>query len=297
MPSDQHSHGPAPERDEAGPGPEHAPERQSSDFDYDLQVEVSDLPQPPRRWFARIPEPPASSAGYAHWYKRRMLVPLPLIAAALAALLTLALLTTPIGPALGALVSRPRPAPTTAARVSNGLIATPAPPSYPTPTLIVPALGSIPSNCPPESLLVTIDSAIAPSVGGQGVWLTAGFVEAHGVAPQQRAIIAMGRLSPSVYTAFGWPVQILVAVKQGLTQPITITGRDLRTDYPLWLSASPGDGAMPTVAIDPNQLPSRSSDGQWLLWFGVLYLPGAGCYMLQSTWPSGGWTATFAAGR
>jgi hypothetical protein len=37
--------------------------------------------------------------------------------------------------------------------------------------------------------------------------------------------------------------------------------------------------------------------GEFSIWFDVLYLPGAGCYTLQASWPGGGWIVNFAAGR
>lgn len=208
-----------------------------------------------------------------------------------------------LGSALGTLGSRPKPAPPIA-RVSIPalLLTTPTPSPYPTPTLIAPAIGPVPANCPQGSPLVDFDpTAITPGIGGPDVWLVAGtFDGAHVPAPRPRATLAIGSLRPSDYTSLGWPIQVMVLIKFGFIQPIILTGRDLRTGYSLWLSPdanNPGSSAeaTPTATIDPSQLPS--STGHWHIWFGVLYLPGAGCDTLRASWPTGGWTINFAAGR
>jgi hypothetical protein len=168
-------------------------------------------------------------------------------------------------------------------------------------------MGYVPSTCPPGSPLVNFDAgATVPGVGGQGVWLVAGafvdFAGAPGAIVGQSATAKIGSLPPSDYTLAGWPVQVQVLVQSTLTQPLTLTGQDLRTAYPLWFSSdanNPGaiDEAVPLASIDPSQVASSTVDGRWKIWFGVLYLPGAGCYQLQARWPGGGWRVTFAAGR
>ncbi|HEV2458621.1 MAG TPA: hypothetical protein VGS80_09665 [Ktedonobacterales bacterium] len=109
--------------------------------------------------------------------------------------------------------------------------------------------------------------------------------------------VAVGAPGPSDYPLFGWPVQVLVLVKADFTPPFILFGRDLRTGYALWLTTDPNEAPAPIFNIDPSQIPARTSDGQWRIWFGVLYLPGAGCYTLQASWLAGGWTVHFAAGR
>jgi hypothetical protein len=116
----------------------------------------------------------------------------------------------------------------------------------------------------------------------------------------QRAAAHIGSFQPSNYTRVGWPIQVQVLIKQGFTQTVTLTGHDLRTGYNLWFSAdanNPGsvEEAAPLATIDPSQ--PMGGVGEFSIWFDVLYLPGAGCYTLQASWPGGGWIVNFAAGR
>ena len=231
------------------------------------------------------------------------------MAAALAVLVVLLIFVViavplPSGMLLGTVGTSPTPALPSARAVSTRVVATPTPSPYPTPTPFAPAMGSVPTTCPPGSPLVAFaPSATVPGVGGQGVWLTAAaFLSASGASILGHAATAkIGSFSPSDYTLAGWPVQVSVLVQDNVTHPITLTGQDLRTTYRLWFSAdanNPGavDEAALLATIDPNSVSASTSD--WKIWFGVLYLPGAGCYQLHATWQGGArWTVVFAAGR
>jgi len=258
-------------------------------------------------------QPGGATTDSAHttpWYRQRVQVPRPLVVAALIAMLGLILLAAPpIGSALRALI--PQPTPTAAAVVQ--VIYTPAPsatatPSpYPTPTLIAPAIGPIPANCPPSTRLVDFaPNTIIPGVGGSGVWLV-GLVGTGGnPLAGQRATAKIGgpQPIPSAYTHAGWPIWVEVLARSDVAQTVTFTGRDLRTGYSLWFSPDSNKPdaiaeAAPVVTIDFSAATTgvTTSDAQWKTWFGVLYLPGAGCYTLQANWPGSGWVVNFAAGR
>lgn len=266
----------------------------------DLHIEVSDLRHEPLSDTEKVP-----------WHRQRMQVPRPLAAAVLAVLLVLLVLVgTPIGSALLALVPHAVPTPTSVTvidiTITTATITTPTPSPFPTPTLIAPVVGPVPANCPPSTRLVAFaPDTVIPGVGGSGVWLIGFFGPGNNSMMGQPATARMGGLLPSDYTRVGWPVQVQLLIKIDMTQTITIRGKDLRTGYNLWLSAdanNPGaiDEATPFATIDANEYSSlsRTSDAQWKIWFGVLYLPGAGCYTLQANWPGGnGWTVNFAAGR
>ncbi len=86
-------------------------------------------------------------------------------------------------------------------------------------------------------------------------------------------------------------------------QPVTLSGRELRSNAPLWFEVYPG--AAPTsiftthATLDPGA-PNRGSteprSGHWNIWgIGVLVL-SAGCYELDVTWSGGGWRTIYAAG-
>ena len=273
------------------------PESHSDDF----KLEVSDL-----RRHSQAGESVADGDSATPWYQQRVQVPRPLVIATVVMMLGLILLVaTPIGSALRALGAHPTP---TAGPIFQIVYPTAPPPTvtpYPAPTLIAPAIGSVPANCSPGDTLVDFaPTAIIPGVGGTDVWAV-GFVGADGKAVAgQRATAKIGGPQPinSAYTSAGWPIQIMVLAKTDFAQTVTITGRDLRTSYSLWFSPDSNNPdaiaeAAPVVTIDFSQSMSGTTDGQWKIWFGVLYLPGAGCYTLQANWPGDGWVVNFAAGR
>ena len=289
---------PPPKPDDGVPSTD-APESQPDDF----QLEVSDL-----RGQARAGGSSMDGDSAAPWYRQRVQVPRPLVIATLVVMLGLILLvTTPIGSALR--VFGPRPTPTSGAIVQ--IVYPTAPPPtvtpYPTPTLIAPAVGSVPANCPPGAALVDFaPTAIIPGVGGGDVWVV-GLVGPSGNATSgQRATAKIGgpQAINSAYTSAGWPIQMMVLARTDFAQTVTITGHDLRTRYSLWFSPDSNQPdaiaeAAPAATIDFSDYGSLggTSGGQWKIWFGVLYLPGAGCYTLQANWPGDGWVVNFAAGR
>lgn len=279
--------GPSSGKDEGESKSGYEPESQSDD----LYIEISDLQRPAQRGFALLMESSAGDTRLVPWYRQRVQV---------------LLVAMPIGSVLSKLGARPTPAPTSAhVVVPTPLPATPSPSPYPTPTLIVPAIGLIPTNCPPGTPLVDFaPDTVIPGIGGSDVWLVAGaFLGAlgpHVSASGHRAVAEIGLLSPNNYTLAGWPVQVMVLVKNGATRTITLTGHDLHTGYSLGWSAdanNPGavEEAAPLALIDPNHPVGYAGD--FSIWFGVLYLPGAGCYTIHASWPSGSWTVNFAAGR
>ncbi len=251
----------------------------------DLFIEVSDLRRPPYERVSFVP-----------WRRQSVQVPRPVVDVALAGILiSLLLVATPIGSALVAFAAHPTPASTARSVVSPAAKSaqlTPLP--YPTPTLNVPAVGPVSANCPPETPPVDFSSGeTVPGVGGSGVWF---------IASNRNGKRDDVELPPGNYTLAGWPVPVMVYIKHGFTQTITLTGHDLLTGYNLWLSpdaTSPGSIAetAPLATINPGQGLAHTIDAQWDIWSGVLYLPGAGCYIVQANWPGNGWTIDFAAGR
>jgi hypothetical protein len=234
------------------------------------------------------------------------------LATFVAALVALALLTVlATGGQLAALLARPTPVPTLdlsqlhVPQRSPTPQPTPTPSPYPSPTLIAPAMGPVPPNCPPSASLVPFaPDAIIPGAGGPDVWLVAGefyFSGPPSAKAMPHAIAHLGAPPRSAYTPYGWPVMVQVLVTSGFTQAITVTGTDLHTGYPLWLAPGPNpvpEGAAPIFTTNPRQPEGSTGDAQqsWNIWFGALYLPGAGSYTLQASWHGGGWTVHFAAG-
>jgi hypothetical protein len=274
------------------PGRANEPERQPDD----LGIEVGDLDQPTLRPSDEQPKVAPGKHGVMPWYWQSVAVPRPVVAAALAVLLVLVLLVAlpGLGGELVAFV-HPTPAPHLLATAPTpGPTATVTP--FPMPTLVAPPVGPVPADCAqsPTSPSVGLPPGKGISaVGGGPVWVD-GFVE--GVPP---ATLAISPDTPSAYTAWGWPVEIVLVYKDPFTAVVRLTGSDVRTGAPLWWSFvgpfyTPPD---PSVTFDPQQQQITSGGGGAVWWYGKLYLPGSGCYVLSASWPGRSWTVHFAAGR
>ena len=280
--------------------------------DFDLEISDLDTPTPASRRRGGVG---ALWSRWHRWSQQRVALPRLVLATLVAALVTLALLTVlATGGQLAALLARPTPVPTLdlsqlhVPQRSPTPQSTPTPSPYLSPTLIAPAIGPVPPNCPPSASLVPFaPAAIIPGAGGPDVWLVAGafyFSGPPSAKAMPHAIAHLGSLSRSAYTPYGWPVLVQVLVTSDFTPTITITGHDLHTGYPLWLAPGPNpvpEGAGPIFTTTPRQPEGSIGDignaqQSWNIWFGALYLPGAGCYTLQASWPGGGWTVHFAAG-
>lgn len=251
----------------------------------ELNVQVSDL----RRT-------PAESAAYAPlpWRQQRVQLPRPVVDVALTVMLvSLLLVATPIGSALVAFAAHPLPA-ASISRIGSptAMSARSAPLPYPTPTLNIPAVGTVSATCAPGTPLVDFSAGeTVAGAGGPDVWFVA-----------RSAKPGYIQLPQGKYTPAGWPVPVTVYIKHGLAQTITLTGHDLTTGYSLWVSPDANDPdtlaeAAPLATIDPTHGLAHTRDARWDVWTGVLYLPGAGCYIVQANWPGNGWFIDFAAGR
>ncbi|MGO8947043.1 MAG: hypothetical protein ACLQUY_05145 [Ktedonobacterales bacterium] len=106
------------------------------------------------------------------------------------------------------------------------------------------------------------------------------------------------------YSLYGWPAPIILLVHSGVTGPVTLSGWDVRTGYPLWfgLVVAGEWGApqhiVPTLGLDPAHpaIPAGGWTGMEQFWWGYAFLPGAGCYTLAASWPGGSWRITVSAG-
>jgi len=85
--------------------------------------------------------------------------------------------------------------------------------------------------------------------------------------------------------------------------PVTLTGRELRSNTPMWFEIYPSAGERSIyttqVVLDPGA-PNRGSaqprGERWNIWgIGILVL-SAGCYELDVKWAEGSWRTVFAAG-
>ena len=165
--------------------------------------------------------------------------------------------------------------------------AIPSPSSLP-PTPTPPPLGSVPKNCSPGPAPQPLFSRLGPVFGGGKVW----FIGIDG----PHAVIHFPQ-SYGYTTPYGWTRKMVWEVGPYYTGTVTLTSENILTHQPLWLQI--GDQA-PTHApvLDPKH-PGHlgSTDGpDWAEWGSYIFVPTAGCYMLEATWQGGHWQIPFAAG-
>jgi hypothetical protein len=181
----------------------------------------------------------------------------------------------------------------------------PTPIPYPTPTLgqgTPTALGPAPATCaPPAPAPQTLSYGVEGAIGGPPVWVT------WFDGPQATRHLGARGLG---YSRYGWLGTIFLAVEPGFTDPVVVRGERLDDGSPVWIGVL-GSGqtfyqATPLVAVvlDPRQsgVPDyrRISMGlgeDWAAWDATIYIPAAGCYAIEASWPGGSWRLTFAVGQ
>jgi len=73
----------------------------------------------------------------------------------------------------------------------------------------------------------------------------------------------------------------------------------MQTGTPLEFQFANPDPVVTSLFLDPNH-PNHLDAGagpDYEEWGSYLYIPTAGCYQLDATWPGGQWSFPFAAGR
>jgi hypothetical protein len=241
------------------------------------------------------------------------------VALGLAFAVLLALLLTSLRPGsplqwLGGVTRSPSPTASAVAlrpveTVSAALPPTPASPLMaPTPVpgvSGVPTLGTAPTSCSAEPPALTNDFPPQEQAIGDSPVLLGGFIGPYAKLLLGPAASAMAYSWTAPYSTYGWPAPIGLILRGQISGPVTLSGSDLRTGHPLWFGfVVAGDWGPPTQVVSRFVLdPAHPSPpaGGWTdtetFWYGYAFLPGAGCYMLDATWPDGSWHIMVSAGR
>lgn len=174
--------------------------------------------------------------------------------------------------------------------------ATPDPPSGLPPT-VRDTLGPPPKNCPVAPPTHTLS---VPDFGG-GFSSDVTFSGGH-------PAWELGIGTDGVLAVQGTPFpgsKIMWVVGPNIHQPVTLSGRDLRSGLPLWFDMYPpnvggGIDYFTTSAVLDPSLPNRgdttNSKGHWNIWGIGVIVSAASCYQLDVTSPVGSWHTVFAAG-
>jgi hypothetical protein len=167
------------------------------------------------------------------------------------------------------------------------LLPTFAPTHTPLPTATPQPLGAVPQNCLPGQTPQPFDASFTPGVGDGPLR-----VMFEGNYPTIR-------LDPSTgdYTQYGWGVSLIVALQLSAPDGVLLQGENLDTGSALWFNFSFLPQQPTTALMVSANLSGQYGDSQWTSWIGYLYIPAAGCYALEASWPEGHWQIFFAAGQ
>jgi hypothetical protein len=164
-------------------------------------------------------------------------------------------------------------------------------------------LGPAPS-CPPVAPTV-LPHAVGPFHGYTGsakVWVS---------VLQQLPRGRIGLIIPPSYlggsiplTEYGYAVKTLWVMDRTDTSPVVLHGVLLGAGLPLWLMVNTGTPAT-SLKLDPTNpltgsfggsTSSPEQAGNYPQFPGAIFIPQAGCYSLEASWPNGGWHLVFSAG-
>jgi hypothetical protein len=165
-----------------------------------------------------------------------------------------------------------------------------APISPPLTLLPAPTLASPPRTCPGPPPLTTVE---VPFFGP-----ALGLAPTYVIGPRgQPLTLRLGGPDGRAYTRLGWLGQIEWALSPGALDRITVSVVRLSDGLPALLTVGPRRQPATTGVLDPQSANDGPTGPHWREWLGAVYLPGAGCYALEATWPGGSWQIPFAAGR
>jgi hypothetical protein len=211
------------------------------------------------------------------------------------------LLTVVLVPLLTVVACTPGP---TARQLTPTPFTRPTPLSTPTPGLLPPIvtgpLAAAPSDCatvsPPQTLTLPADFG-----GG----FSGDSFTVHGGSPVWAEALPSTLQVPQPSAEQPYPgAKVMWIVGPNYFHPVTLSGREVRSNTPLWFEVYAG-GVLATsvfttaATLDPgapNRDTAEPSSGHWGVWGIGLLVLSAGCYELDVTWSGGSWRTVYAAG-
>jgi hypothetical protein len=99
-------------------------------------------------------------------------------------------------------------------------------------------------------------------------------------------------------TAHGWRVKVLWVVAPKIESPVRVVGGELGGGQSLWFEVAERDNQPVFAAVLNPAMPSVPPSGDGYKEFpSYVYIPRAGCYLLEARWPGGHWCLVFGLGR
>jgi hypothetical protein len=149
-----------------------------------------------------------------------------------------------------------------------------------------------PTSCPSGPNPQAVSPDVGPGLGQAPVWAV-GF----GSGKPAAILLIQGEGTIGVH---GYYRKVLWVIQHGYAQPVTLSGSNSDRGDPLWFQI--GDNAPTTTPkLDPAQPGAypynpANPDQVFPEYPSYLFIPHAGCYVLEASWPGGHWSIPFAAG-
>ena len=142
-------------------------------------------------------------------------------------------------------------------------------------------LAPAPASCPgPKARRQRVSENLARLVGRSPVW--AGFY-----ARLREQAGALHLLSDAPRTADGWRMKVLWVIARGHEGLVRLQGRNVQTGARLRFQVV-GEEVAEDATLDPAHPPVPPSTGP-TQFPSYVYVPGSGCYDIESRWPGGSW--------
>ncbi len=94
----------------------------------------------------------------------------------------------------------------------------------------------------------------------------------------------------------GWAVKVLWVVQPGTTEPVTLSGQEVGTGWPITFDPSNGSPS-DTMRLDPSHPGTPSRRQGWTEYPSLLSFPEAGCYIIKASWADGSWQRALGFGK
>ena len=149
-----------------------------------------------------------------------------------------------------------------------------------------------PTSCPSGPNPKTVSPDVGPGLGQAPVWVVAFSSGPHGAI-----LLLQGEAEIGPH---GYYQKVLWVIQHGYQNPVHLSGSDSDRGAPLWFQI--GDGPpTPAPVLDPTRsaaypMNPANPDEVFPSYPSYLFIPHAGCYALEASWPEGHWRIPFTAG-
>lgn len=149
-----------------------------------------------------------------------------------------------------------------------------------------------PTSCPPGPAPKVVSPDYGPAVGQAPAWAVAFSPGTHGPVLLVQGLTTLGQ--------HGFYEKVLWLIQPGYSHLVHLSGSDGSSGSALWFQI--GDSAPTTNGVLDPASPGAYSvnpaepNQAFINFPSYLFVPQAGCYFLEATWPGGHWRIPFAAG-